>query len=88
METLIIKLLIMEVILFVIIALYSIFLTLRLREAQEEIIELGMSIEELEIKIYNKMMEIRRDIKDSLKPKKIEKSRRRSTKRRSKIPKA
>ena len=71
----------MEVILFVAIAIYSIVLNLRLREAQEEIIELEMSIEELEIRVYNKMMENRREIKDSLKPKKIEKSRRRSTPR-------
>tara|TARA_R110000765_G_scaffold146435_4_gene248798 strand:+ start:163 stop:408 length:246 start_codon:yes stop_codon:yes gene_type:complete len=75
----------METILFVVVAIYSLILTLRLREAQEEIIELRLSIEELEIKVYNKMMEIRREIKDSLKPKKIEKSRRRSTKRSRKV---
>ena len=75
----------METILFVVVAIYSLILTLRLREAQEEIIELRLSIEELEIKVYNKMMEIRREIKASLKPKKIEKSRRRSTKRSRKV---
>lgn len=75
----------MEIILFVVIAIYTIVLNLRLRDSQEEIIELNLTVEELEVKVYNKMMEIRREIKDSLKLKKIEKSRRRSTKRRSKI---
>ena len=75
----------MEIILFVVIAIYTIILNLRLRDSQEEIIELNLTVEELEVKVYNKMMEIRREIKDSLKLKKIEKSRRRSTKRRSKI---
>ena len=75
----------MEIILFVVIAIYTIVLNLRLRDSQEEIIELNLTVEELEVKVYNKMMEIRREIKDSLKLKKIEKSRRRTTKRRSKI---
>jgi len=75
----------MEAILFAVVAIYSIFLSLRLREAQEEIIELKLSVEELEIKVYNKMMEIRGEIKQSLKERRIEKSRRRSTKKRNKI---
>ena len=75
----------MEVILFAVVAIYSIFLNLRLREAQEEIIELKLDVDELEIKVYNKMMEIRGEIKQSLKERRIEKSRRRSTKKRNKI---
>jgi hypothetical protein len=77
----------MEIILFVVALFYCIYLNLRLREAQEEIIELGLDIGELEIKVYNKMMEIRRDIKQSIKKNKVEKSRRRSPKKRSNLPK-
>ena len=78
----------MEIILFVVALFYCIYLNLRLREAQEEIIELGLDVGELEIKVYNKMMEIRRDIKQSIKKNKVEKSRRRSPKKRSHLPKA
>ena len=77
----------MEIILFVVALFYCIYLNLRLREAQEEIIELGLDVAELEIKVYNKMMEIRRDIKQSIKKNKVEKSRRRSPKKRSNLPK-
>lgn len=75
----------METILFVVVAIYSIFLNLRLREVQEEVIELGLDVAELEIRVYNKMMDIRKEIKQSIKTKKIEKPRRRSTKKRSKV---
>ena len=78
----------MEIILFVVALFYCIYLNLRLREAQEEIIELELDIGELEIKVYNKMMDIRREIKQSIKTKKVEKSRRRSPKKRSQLPKA
>ena len=78
----------MEITLFVVALFYCIYLNLRLREAQEEIIELGLDVGELEIKVYNKMMEIRRDIKQSIKKNKVEKSRRRSPKKRSHVPKA
>jgi len=77
----------MEIILFVVALFYCIYLNLRLREAQEEIIELGLDVGELEIKVYNKMMEIRREIKQSIKTKRVEKSRRRSPKKRSQVPK-
>ena len=77
----------MEIILFVVALFYCIYLNLRLREAQEEIIELGLDVAELEIKVYNKMMDIRREIKQSIKKTKVEKSRRRSTKKRSQVPK-
>ena len=78
----------MEIILFVVALFYCIYLNLRLREAQEEILEIGLDVNELEIKVYNKMMEIRRDIKQSIKKNKVEKSRRRSPKKRSHLPKA
>tara|TARA_R110002020_G_scaffold225959_2_gene436277 strand:- start:91 stop:336 length:246 start_codon:yes stop_codon:yes gene_type:complete len=78
----------MELTLFIIVVIYSIFLNLRIRDIQEEIIELSIDFQEVEIKVYNKMMEIRREIKDSLKQKKIEKPRRRSTKRSSKVSQA
>jgi hypothetical protein len=77
----------MEIILIVVALFYCIYLNLRLREAQEEIIELGLDVAESEIKVYNKMMEIRRDIKQSIKKNKVEKSRRRSPKKRSNLPK-
>ena len=75
----------MTAILFVISILYCIYLNLKLREVQEEIYESSIDLDSLEIKVYNKMMEIRKDIKESIKPKRIEKSRRRSTKRSRKV---
>ena len=78
----------MEIILFIVVGFYAIYLNLRLRDVQEEIIELELDVSELEIKVYNKMMDIRKEIKQSIKTKKIEKSRRRSTKRSRKLPKA
>ena len=77
----------MEITLFVVALLYCIYLNLRLRDVQEEITELELDVGELEIKVYNKMMEIRRDIKQSIKKNKVEKSRRRSPKKRSHLPK-
>ena len=78
----------MEIILFVVALFYCIYLNLRLKEAQEEIIELGLDIGELEIKVYNKMMYIRKEIKETFNKTKVEKPRRRSTKKRSQVPKA
>ena len=75
----------MAAILFVISIFYCIHLTLRLKELQDQVDESSIDLDELEIKLYNKMMEIRKEIKESVNPKRIEKSRRRSTKRRSKI---
>jgi|TARA_R110000824_G_scaffold97255_1_gene232281 hypothetical protein len=72
-------------ILFVIIGFYCIYLNLRLREIQNDLIELSLDVDTSEIKVYNKMMEVRSEIKESLKSKKIEKSRRRSAKRSRKI---
>lgn len=75
----------MEVILFVGVALYSIFLNLRIKDLEDDMNICNIDKEELELKLYNKMMEMRREIKDSLKTKTIEKSRRRSTKRSRKV---
>ena len=72
-------------ILFVIIGFYCIYLNLRLKEIQDDLIELSLDVDTSEIKVYNKMMEVRSEIKESLKSKKIEKSRRRSAKRSRKI---
>ena len=78
----------MEIILFVVVGFYAIYLNLRLREVQEEIIELELNVAELDIKAHNKIMDISKEIKQSIKTKKVEKSRRRSTKRSRKLPKA
>ena len=75
----------METILFVIIAFYLIFLNLRIKDLEEDIATCNVDKLELETKVYKKMMEIRSQIKESIKPIKIEKPRRRSTKRRSKV---
>jgi len=64
---------------------YSIFLTLRIREVEDyvnyQLEELEITIEENNLKVYNKMMQWRKEIKD-------EKPRRRSTKSSSKVSKA
>tara|TARA_R110002153_G_scaffold42611_1_gene120880 strand:+ start:1059 stop:1295 length:237 start_codon:yes stop_codon:yes gene_type:complete len=78
----------MEIILLVVALLYCIYLNLRLRDAQEEITEIGLDVAELEIKVYNKMMYIRKEIKETFNKRKVEKPRRRSTKKRSQVPKA
>jgi cell division protein FtsL len=75
----------MVVILFVALSFYCIYLNLRVREIQEELTELNIDIDTLEIKVYNKMMDVRTEIKGLIKSKTVEKSRRRSTKRSRKI---
>ena len=75
----------MTTILFVVNLFYCIYLTFRLRELQDDVYESSIDMDSLEIKIYNKMMEVRKEIKESVKPKRIEKSRRRSTKRSRKL---
>jgi hypothetical protein len=78
----------MEITLFVVALFYCIYLNLRLRDVQEEVTGLELDLGELEIKVYSKMMYIRKEIKESIKTKRVEKSRRRSTKKRSPLPKA
>jgi cell division protein FtsL len=75
----------MVVILFVTLSFYCIYLNLRVREIQEELTELNIDLDTIEIKVYNKMMDVRTEIKGLIKSKKVEKSRRRSTKRSRKI---
>lgn len=77
----------MHITLLIVLSLYCIYLNLRLKQVQEDLDTLMIDFTELNIKLYNKMMEIRKEIKESIKPKRIEKSRRRSAKRRSKVPK-
>tara|TARA_R110002072_G_scaffold25954_3_gene86447 strand:- start:78 stop:320 length:243 start_codon:yes stop_codon:yes gene_type:complete len=64
---------------------YNIFLTLRIREVEDyvnyQVEELEITIEENNLKVYNKMMQWRKEIKN-------EKPRRRSTKSSSKVSKA
>lgn len=75
----------MVVILFVVLSFYCIYLNLRIKEIQEELTEVSLDIDTIEIKVYNKMMDVRREIKGLIKSKKVEKSRRRSPKRSRKI---
>jgi hypothetical protein len=67
------------------ILIYNVFLNFRIREVEEElnykIEELQITIEENNLKVYNKMMQWRKEIKN-------EKPRRRSTKSSSKVSKA
>jgi len=70
----------MEIILLAVVGFYAMYLNLRIKEIQEELTGVILDTDTLEIKIYNKMMDIRKEIKQSIKTKKIEKSRRRSTK--------
>jgi len=91
----------MEIALFMGLLSYCVYLNLRLREVQEELLEIELDVSELDIRVYNKMMEIRGDIKRSTKQNvneylnksrrtkkrnKVEKPRGRSTKGSSKIP--
>ena len=48
----------MEIILFIIVAIYSIFLNLRIKDIEEDIYNCNMDRAELEAKVYKKMMEM------------------------------
>ena len=73
----------MEIILFTVVLLYSIFLNIRLKDI-EELAETSKRINgETELRLYNKMMDIRRDLKESIN----EKSRRKSAKKRGRVSK-
>jgi hypothetical protein len=71
----------MEIILFVGTALYCIYLNIRLRDIEDCVDDCNLERAELEINVYNKMMEIRRDLKD-------EKSRRKPAKKRGRVSEA
>ena len=51
----------MEIILIVAVTLYCIYLNIRLKEVEEVAYETNIDNAELELKMYNKMMEIRKD---------------------------
>ena len=71
----------MGTILFVVVMLYAIFLNLRLKDIEESVESFSLDNSKLELKLYNKMMEIRSDLKKSIN----EKSRRKSTKKRGRV---
>tara|TARA_Y100001938_G_C8051102_1_gene411765 strand:+ start:1092 stop:1388 length:297 start_codon:yes stop_codon:yes gene_type:complete len=73
----------MEIIFCVAIAVYSVFLNLRLRDIEERLEEYNMENTDLELRMYNKMMDIRKDLKESIN----EKSRRKSAKKRRRVSK-
>ena len=79
----------METILIICTIFYCIFLNIRIQSQDDELVDLALDLSEMEIKVYNKMMEIRGDIKKSTKQNVNEylvmKSRR--TKKRNKIEK-
>lgn len=82
----------MTTLLIIIILLYTIFLNIRIREAEESVRDIEdrflYEAEQIEANLYNKMMDWRREVKEQLKKKKVEKPRRRSTKSSSKVSKA
>ena len=57
----------MLIVLLVVVSCYCIYLNLRLIQVQDEVMDLSLDVDELEIKVYNKMMDIRRDIKELIK---------------------
>jgi ferritin-like protein len=70
----------METLLFVMVALYLIYLNIRIKDIEETTNSCILDNAELEIKLYNKMMEIRKDLKN-------EKSGRKPAKKRRRVPK-
>ena len=54
----------METILITCIIFYCIYLNFRFKDLEDEVIDLTLNHTEMEIKVYNKMMEIRRDLKN------------------------
>jgi len=71
----------MEIVLICCVIFYCIYLNFRIKDIQDEVMDLTLDLTEIEIKVYNKMMEIRRQLKD-------EKPRRRPAKNRSRLPQA
>lgn len=68
----------METILITLTIFYCIYLNLRIKDLEGDVIDLTLDYTEMEIKVYNKMMEIRRDLKN-------EKSRRKPAKKRGRL---
>jgi hypothetical protein len=70
----------METILITFVIFYCIYLNFRFKDLESNVIDLTLDYTEMEIKVYNKMMEIRRDLKN-------EKSRRKPAKKRGRLSK-
>ena len=68
----------METILITFVIFYCIYLNFRFKDLESDVIDLTLDYTEMEIKVYNKMMEIRRQLKD-------EKPRGKPTKKRSRV---
>tara|TARA_R100000655_G_scaffold81518_2_gene121028 strand:+ start:151 stop:381 length:231 start_codon:yes stop_codon:yes gene_type:complete len=75
----------MKTILIIILILYCIFLNLRIKDIETELSYLSLDYDELEAKLYTKMMSMRKEIKDSIKIKTVAKRRGGGTKKRSKL---
>ena len=71
----------MQTLLFTILIIYCIYLNIRIKDIEEELDSCSLDRSDLEVKIYNKMMEIRRELKD-------EKSGGKPTKKRGRVSKA
>ena len=71
----------MEIVIVCCVIFYCIYLATRLKDLQDEVVDVSLDLAEIEIKVYNKMMEIRRNLKD-------EKPRGKSTKKRGRVSKA
>ena len=70
----------MEIILICCTIFYCIYLNLKVKDVENDTENLILDIAELDIKLYNKMMDVRRDIIN-------EKSRRKPTKKRGRLSK-
>lgn len=75
----------METIICVIIAIYAIFLNIRIKEIEDDLYSCQLDRTDFESKVYKKMMDIRKEIKSSIKVKRVEKSRGGGTKRSRKV---
>jgi|TARA_R100000781_G_scaffold97879_1_gene61668 hypothetical protein len=73
----------METVLFVFVALYCIYLNIRIKDIEKDIHSCSIDRAEMEISLANRIMEVQKRIKT--KEIKVAKPRRRSTKKRSKV---
>ena len=75
----------METIIIIILFFYCVFLNLRIKDIEEELTNIISDYDTLEVKVYDKMMSMRKEIKDSIKIKAVAKRRGGGTKKRSKL---
>ena len=73
----------MTILLFIFLTIYCVYLNLRIKDIDESLGNCDLDKAELEIKLYNKMMEIRKELKKGTN----EKSRRKPTKVSRRVPK-